>query len=354
MNIFKNKITFFFLLAIIILSFISFILSLLFSQDTSNQIAGNPTPTPVRVNMLRELQVIPTPQIVQNSQTTIPNTYTIVFNIPETTLPQEYRLTAINSYTITDSDARAIAKTFGFSVEPSRQSNQNGSQVLSWESSDSTTSLQIIPENGYVYYVNTYIPSKSDNPSVLVNPQELPTLAINFLKKHNLYHSDLITNQNLITYFAGYSDLSETTDFTNASNFKIDFERIVNRQPIFGQLDNSAQVTVWIDTFKNIKTLSYQYAPLIEDTRIVQLLTLPEAQEKLQTEGTIVQYGELEEIPNATATLTQVTITSVSIASFDDRTTGIIQPVFIFKGEARSTDNQIQPITFYLPAIKQN
>ena len=121
---------------------------------------------------------------------------------------------------------------------------------------------------------------------------------------------------------------------------------------MYQQFAKPTYISVWIDRLKTVKKLTFQN-PLLGDSREVSIIGLDEAKEKLTKGGGIIsKFGPEEYGYEPTTSAQFITLNQASLDYLDDRTSGFIHPVFVFKGVAIDTSGQQKDIVISLPAVK--
>jgi hypothetical protein len=148
-------------------------------------------------------------------------------------------------------------------------------------------------------------------------------------------------------------DTTPTNDFSKASYFLIIFQAKLDGVAVYRNFVNTSQATVLVNKYKTVTQVTYQYSDTSNFTpRNFPLITFDDAKSKiLQSEGTIVNFTPGQNDPKNNATMDSAILNSVEMVYFDDRKSGYIQPIFLFRGEATYPDSSKQPIIIYLPAV---
>lgn len=307
-----------------------------------------PTPTPLQI---RFPSIIPTPNFKEKlfSQ----SLGKISFTLSSIQTPSEIHIFKIGSYEIKENQAISFAKTLGFKTNPTIVKNPQNYTIISWK--EDLKILSIIIETGFIQYNNSFIPAKADLGSppitLLKTPDEAISIANKYLESHGLLPFGLSSEKADVLMYAGGSDLEETKNFSEASVIEIRFKRIINNLIVLGQNENTAHASVWIDKFKTIKKIEYQYPQLAANSAIYNIISLDEAKEKIMNnQGTIIRIGS-EENPVKKDVFSSSFI-NVSFSYFDDRKDGFIQPVFVFKGLTQLASGKSEEVVVYVPATK--
>lgn len=305
--------------------------------------------------------VIPSPKIALPPGVPKTTLRTISYQLPNTELPQSAAVYKVAAYGVDKNWASDVASSFGLTSPPTTSSDNQHNTILTWADETGDQLLLITLELGYVEYTNNAPQLKRDlgasPPPTIDQVGQAATIAQNFLKKHTLLAPNLIPRLSDTQYFISSSThLQQTKNFTSANLFVISFVRQVDGHDVYQQFANIAQATVWVDKYQKVKKLTFAYPILSDQTkRTAALLSLTEAKTKLEAgEGTIVNFNPGEPDIKATTDPKSATLTKVSVSYFDDRTTGILQPILVFEGKASYSINgpQDQPIVIYLPALK--
>lgn len=337
----------FFLLAVFILSGKT--------NTVSNQPTALPTPTPFQGITTTFPTIIPTPVI--QAETKGPTIPAFIF-LNEPTLPNQAKVYKVTTYTINEEQALLVANSFSFNTNPQRVEAQNDSSLL-WKTQDNGQELFVSLMTGYIQYSNNYRQGKPDIDSAplatISSSSQALTLAQTYLRQKNLLHPDLFSDQKKVQLYTGDNEVSQTQDIASDTLFRVSFERKLDGLPVYTQYGNTTIVDIWLDAFKTIKKLNYQYPLLFSNSQTYQLIDYAQAKNNLISgNGIIVNQGNVEKFStNIPETPKTVTITNVTLAYLDDKTSGFILPIFVFKGKAKNDATEEKDIIIYLPAINK-
>ena len=280
----------------------------------------------------------------------------ITFNLGTPNLPHEAPVYKISGSAINQQQAGSIANTFSITTSPRITRGANGHTTLIWQNKNIKKTLTITLETGQIEYIHTAQYAKPDIGSAplptITEPVQAANAAQDFLKDHTLNRHDIFVEN--AQFIKGGEEIEYTDNLAEARSIKVNYGRKIQNTPVYYQFGNTSPISVWVDKLRTPIKISYQYSGIAKDSsRNFTLVNLEDAKTKLiNGEGEIVNFTPGIDDPKNNKKLISANLTSVEFAYFDDGSTGYLQPIFVFKGEATYENVGEQDIVVYLPAIK--
>lgn len=298
-----------------------------------------------------QANALPTPAILVPPDVKKTTTRNITFNLGRTTVPSTAFAYKV-SYAVDASWAQRLAESFGLTDSPKRSDDADGRTILLWTDSAQQTALSVTLNTGTAEYsvfnIEHIITEKTATASQIVSVAE------KFLKDHSLFPPNISANSSTVTYYTDNGgEVEETTDISRANVASVAFTRSLDGIVIYEQYAQTAPIHVWVRKDLSITKATFQYAIIDETSRIpVKLMSLEDAKRSLlQGKGTIVNFTPGVIDPRKELPPQSMVLTKVSMNYFDDKISGVLQPIFVFEGTATYQGLGEEPVVIYLPAL---
>lgn len=298
----------------------------------------------LRFKSLQKPSVLPspisTPSFHQEPSQNQPNTYDI--QLPQVSLPKVLAIFKVQTATITEEEARSIARVLGIPNEPSSVQETTDGKQFSRQKDNATLTVsqsQIRYKNFHAAKTGTQnltdLTSKAS--SLIRNIPELDkTVILNDAKTKYL----TITGNHLVN----------SNSFGQAQFVEFTFDKNLGNFPIVTNYPDTNYLTLG---FNKDGDLVYMYARLFENfipQNSYPIKTQKQAvQELMQGRGKIIQTS----FAGSTGPINvkDVKMTNLELAYLlPDKLADVIQPIFVFSGSFEYR-NGAGEIIIYLPAI---
>lgn len=267
-----------------------------------------------------------------------------IFNYTPPIIPQWSDVYQITDYSLTTNQADQIINSFSYGL--GKTQILRGDRVI-WNSNDQNQSILISLSGGYIEYTNMVLPGKTDAlQEISYSPEQLPQTSIKFLTDHGLMHDDLIFNSQVKYFSTSGDEPIEVSSYEQADTYVVQLNRQLGNTSLFMPSGDSSGATLWISRSGQVTKLSYYYPKVVVVNEPYPIINGSDIQDLLRNnQGIIVNTDFNQEF-------VEITLNTAELVYLDDRQTAYIQPVLVFKGNGRLTNNQIQPVIVYLPLIQ--
>lgn len=311
--------------------------------------------------------VLPTPGF--KSATSISKTLGILtYPLTSLSIPERIEAYGVRSRNLDQERTNQIALDFGMTNTP-QVIEDSGGVIYLWQRSGEPKKLVISPSRGYIEYSDQSFFGKSadSQPQTQVQTkEEAINLAKSFLESKKLYFQDLTSNVSDVVMLSEGDEPSVVQNMEEAGVFVVHIKKMLGLYPLYGQAGDTNQISVWIDKYKLIKKLEYNFVDLSVSQDKYPLLNFEELKAALERGlGTIVLYnGEPYDLAENPLNFQKTDVTAIDIGYLDNKdpvlatddlkNDNFVLPIFVVKAAGFYPENNTPvPLVIYLPAVKR-
>lgn len=269
--------------------------------------------------------------------------------------PAPFFVYQIREQNIDPARAKGLATSFGLSDQPETVKDAVLGDIFRWSTSEATLSI-----NKFKLTYNKQ-PSPRENAQQETNlrtMEDLKNYINQFLEKHQLKNDFFaLALDNVIFLKKGPAgQVEKVSDITQADTISILLAFKLNNSPVVDHNADQTPASLSLTKSGDIISLSYRFLPLLQPLEKYPIKTIAQAvNEILAGNGILADF-----IPETKLTQDEgeaVKISSAYLSSADLAyylplpPPQVLQPVYVFKGNAQSTENEAGQVKMLIPAV---
>lgn len=300
--------------------------------------------------------VLPQPKI-ESFQ--FPGTINYTLSIPQSSienLPKIVQVYHLKTQEINEEKAIEIGQTFDFFDPPQKIFTATPSALLYYQWSAKNRSLKVSPLGQITFKYFASLDSTFKNPTALPSDKEAIVIIKEKLVRLGVKESENLVFQPKISYNRiTPSVFVDTQDREQTEVIKIELELLANNQPIVTNSPKIAPIMGRVGNEGKLLNLIFSLFEINwEESGTYPLKTIEQILNDLQTDqGRIVSLGNVDLSPGApiAANITNINLSELSLAYYQEKNSRYLQPIFILSGTATTDEGQTIKTILYLPAV---